>query len=274
MSFRCISTSLFHRERERITWQLSHLVENSWLPLGIRAARFLGILRTLFWFKFGLRLKILLFCFLGVLFLMFVWFRDISREGAFQGHHTFVVQASFKWCLIWFLFREVWFFFSVFWGFFHVRIAPISGGSYSWPFTGLTVIPPFQVPLLNTIILLMRGLTATLGHQEILRGQSSFWVFSRVALGIYFLTLQGVEYAASSFSIASGSYGRVFFFGTGFHGLHVCLGAIMLAVRAIRINLSLFSAQHHFGLEFRLWYWHFVDVVWLFLFFWIYTWGR
>jgi len=270
----CTSMSLFHREWERTTWQLSHLVENRWLPLRIRGARFLSILGVVFWFKFGFRLILIIFTGLGVILLIFIWFRDVSREGAFQGHHTFLVQGSLKWGLIWFLFREVWFFFRVFWGFFHVRIAPLSGGRYSWPFTGLNVIPPFQVPLLNTLILLMRGLTATLGHQEILGGVKSVWVLVRVVLGLYFLSLQGVEYIASSFSMASGSYGSVFFFGTGFHGLHVCLGAAMLAVRRLRINRHLIRAYHHFGLEFSLWYWHFVDVVWLFLFFWIYTWGR
>jgi len=149
LSFRCISTSLFHRERERTTWQLSHLVENSWLPLGIRAARFLGILRTLFWFKFGLRFKILLFCLLGVLFLMFVWFRDISREGAFQGHHTFVVQASFKWCLIWFLFREVWFFFSVFLGIFSRKNSSLVRRELFLTVQGVNSYPSFSSPLIK-----------------------------------------------------------------------------------------------------------------------------
>jgi cytochrome c oxidase subunit 3 len=267
----CIS--LFHRESSRTTWQLTHLLDNSWLPLGIRGARFLTMLNTLFWFKFGLNTFIFIFTLIGTIVLVYIWFRDISREGAFQGQHTLLVQASLKWGLIWFLFREVWFFFRVFWRFFHTRIAPLSSGRHSWPYIGLRVIPPFQVPLLNTLILLIRGLTATLGHQEILGGLNSNWILVRVVLGLYFLSLQGVEYIASSFSMASGSYGRVFFFGTGFHGLHVCLGAVILAVRSIRILRSLISSQHHFGLEFSLWYWHFVDVVWLFLFFWIYTWG-
>jgi len=195
------------------------------------------------------------------------WFRDIRREATFQGSHTLIVQAALKWGLVWFLFREVWFFFRVFWSFFHMRTAPLSRGMYNWPYEGVFIIPPFQVPLLNTIILLMSGVTATLAHHELLAGTSTLWVFIRVLLGLYFLSLQGIEYYSSSYSIARGSYGSIFFFGTGFHGLHVCLGAIMLIVSAWRLSDLLISSQHHFGLEFRLWYWHFVDVVWLFLFF-------
>jgi cytochrome c oxidase subunit 3 len=117
---------------------------------------------------------------------------------------------------------------------------------------GVEVIPPFQVPLLNTLILLMRGITATLAHQELLRGEKSSWIFISMVLGFYFLSLQGVEYYAASFIFSSGAFGRIFFFGTGFHGLHVCLGAIILAVRTMRIRYNMLRRQHHFGLEFRL----------------------
>lgn len=129
------------------------------------------------------------------------------------------------------------------------------------------IIPPFQVPLLNTVTLLIRGLTATLAHHNILRGTGTEWLVASVILGVYFLVLQRVEYSASSFRIARGIYGSLFFFGTGFHGLHVCLGALILGISAFRTFKSLISSNHHFGLEFSLWYWHFVDVVWLFLFF-------
>lgn len=228
---------------------------------------------VLYWFKFGFSGK-LFFSSLGITLLIFIiWFRDTTRESSFQGQHTNIVQRGLKWGLIWFLFREVWFFFRVFWRFFHVRIAPITRGVWNWPNEGIEVIPAFQVPLLNTVILLMRGLTATLAHQEIIEGKKTIWVLIRALLGLYFLGLQGIEYFASSFMISSGAFGSVFFFGTGFHGLHVCLGIIMLITRHIRIQSMLISRHHHFSLEFRLWYWHFVDVVWLFLFFWVYTWG-
>jgi len=202
-----------------------------------------------------------------------LWFRDITRERAYQGQHTRLVQRGLKWGLIWFLFREVWFFFRIFWRFFHVSLSPLTRGFLVWPSCGLEPIPAFQVPLLNTIILLIRGVTATLAHQEILKGVQRWWILVSGILGFYFLRLQGIEYYYSSFSISSGVFGRVFFFGTGFHGLHVCLGIIILLTRFARVFVNTIRSQHHFRLEFSLWYWHFVDVVWLFLFFWVYTWG-
>lgn len=225
------------------------------------------------WFKFGFSLISFLLCLIITLVVFFIWFRDITRERAYQGSHSFLVQRGLKWGLIWFLFREVWFFFRVFWRFFHVSLSPISRGIWTWPNFGINPIPAFQVPLLNTVILLIRGVTATLAHQEILEGKKTLWIFIRGLLGLYFLILQAIEYYYSRFSISSGAYGRIFFFGTGFHGLHVCLGIIILIVSRLRVWLSIIRRHHHFRLEFRLWYWHFVDVVWLFLFFWVYTWG-
>jgi cytochrome c oxidase subunit 3 len=254
-------------------WQLRHLVNNSWLPLAISAGRFRRMLVALFLFKFGFRLRLLIVAIFSLFVVFYAWFRDVGREATYQGHHTWLVQGSLKWGLFWFLFREVWFFFSVFWTFFHLRTAPLTRGLWGWPCEGIFVISPFQVPLLNTVILLIRGLTATLAHHELLAGRQTIWVVIRVVLGVYFLTLQGVEYYSATFSVARGAYGRIFFFGTGFHGLHVCLGALILLVSSWRLWGQLLTTQHHFGLEFSLWYWHFVDVVWLFLFFWVYTWG-
>lgn len=257
-----------------MSWQLSHLVNNSWWPISISASVFSLICVILIWFKIKINNWVLLVSLVLSIVIIFVWFRDVIRERAFQGEHSRLVQGGLKWGLVWFLFREVWFFFSVFWRFFHFRLAPLSRRFQDWPGTGLRSISPFQIPLLNTVILLIRGVTATLAHHELLAGHKSSWVTWRVILGIYFVMLQGFEYATSFFSISSGAYGRIFFFGTGFHGLHVCIGAIILLLRSIRLARNRINSQHHFGLEFSLWYWHFVDVVWLFLFFWVYAWGR
>ena len=212
--------------------------------------------------------------FLPAVIIFFLWTRDVSRERVFQGNHSRLVAARLKWGLIWFLFSEVWFFFGIFWRFFHARISPITAGNNTWPLVGLDIIPPFQVPLLNTIVLLMRGVTATLSHQEVLAGEKSMWLFYSLLLGIYFLILQGIEYYSSLFSISSGVFGSLFFLGTGFHGFHVCLGAIILFISFLRVSMNKLSFGHHFFLEFSLWYWHFVDVVWLFLFFWVYVWNN
>jgi len=114
------------------------------------------------------------------------------------------------------------------------------------------VIPPFQVPLLNTVILLIRGLTATLAHHELLARKESDWVSISVFLGVYFIILQAIEYSSRYYALSSGAYGRVFFFGTGFHGIHVCLGVFILSVSRLRVKILELSSQHHFGLEFRL----------------------
>lgn len=261
------------KEKKIEAWQLSHVVDNSWLPIIISSRRFLTIIIVLFWFKWGFSFFITFISLLIGIFIFFIWFRDRTRERTYQGYHRRLVLRGLKWGLIWFLFREIWFFFRIFWSFFHISLSPLSRGFWTWPRSGLEVIPAFQVPLLNTVILLIRGVTATLAHQEILKGSKSYWVIVRGILGFYFLRLQGIEYFYSSFTLSSGMYGRVFFFGTGFHGLHVCLGMIILIVRAIRISNNIINNHHHFRLEFRLWYWHFVDVVWLFLYVWVYTWG-
>lgn len=254
--------------------QLSHLVDNRWWPLASSARLFSVILVFLIWFKLCFNFFLGALSFGGVRLILILWLRDIIRERTFQGAHTLLVQGGLKWGLTWFLFREAWFFFSVFWGFFHFRLVPLTRNSSNWPNSGLRTIPPFQIPLLNTAVLLIRGVTVTLSHNEFLAGMKSGWLIVSVMLGGYFLALQGFEYYTALYSLASGTYGRVFFFGTGFHGRHVLLGVLMLRVRAKRFMSDQVRPQHHFGAEFGIWYWHFVDVVWLFLFFWVYAWGR
>lgn len=229
---------------------------------------------SLYMFKLGFNFNITLSRFFIRVILFILWFQDTTRERTYQGKHSNLVQAGLKWGLVWFLFSEVWFFFRVFWRFFHFSSAPITRRIRVWPLIGLETIPVFQVPLLNTVILLIRGVTATLAHLETLKGNKSVWILTRALLGLYFLILQRVEYFNSSFSIASRSYGRIFFFGTGFHGLHVTLGIVILFIIVYRIKHRLVTGHHHFSLEFSLWYWHFVDVVWLILFTCVYTWGR
>jgi len=256
-----------------IRWQQSHLVGNSWWPFHMRLATFFVVISFLLFLKGCFRL-VLGSLFLPAFVVFFLWTRDVSRERVFQGNHSRLVAARLKWGLIWFLFSEVWFFFGIFWSFFHARVSPITTGNITWPLVGLDIIPPFQVPLLNTIVLLISGVTATLSHHEVLAGKKSRWLFYSLLLGVYFLILQGIEYYSSMFSISSRVFGSLFFLGTGFHGFHVCLGAAMLSISFLRVEGNKLSLRHHFLLEFSLWYWHFVDVVWLFLFFWIYVWNN
>jgi len=205
------------------------------------------------------------------------WWRDIRREGSLQGLHTSIVEKGLRWGIILFITSEVLFFFSFFWAFFHRSLSPtLEIGSY-WPPIGTSPFNPFQVPLLNTIILLSSGVTVTWAHHALIERnytQSFLGLLSTVILGAYFTALQGLEYWEASFTISDSVYGRTFFVATGFHGLHVLIGTTFLLICLGRHSANHFSLDHHFGFEAAAWYWHFVDVVWLFLFITIYWWGK
>nr|YP_002970766.1 cytochrome c oxidase subunit III [Valentia hoffmanni]ACJ69578.1 cytochrome c oxidase subunit III [Valentia hoffmanni] len=216
---------------------------------------------------------------LGVLILiltMIQWWRDISREGTYQGKHTLAVTTGLKWGMILFIVSEVFFFLSFFWGFFHSSLAPTVEIGSVWPPNGILVFNPMQIPLLNTMILLCSGITVTWAHHSLMLNnhkQATQSLIITVMLGLYFTALQGYEYYESSFTISDSVYGSCFFMATGFHGIHVIIGTTFLSVCLMRHSLFHFSSKHHFGFEAAAWYWHFVDVVWLFLYISIYWWG-
>nr|YP_010035952.1 cytochrome c oxidase subunit III [Empis separata]QQQ89188.1 cytochrome c oxidase subunit 3 [Empis separata] len=207
---------------------------------------------------------------------MFQWWRDISREGTFQGLHTYQVSIGLRWGMILFIISEILFFVSFFWAFFHASLAPAIELGAMWPPTGIIPFNPFQIPLLNTAILLASGVTVTWAHHSLMEGnhsQTTQGLFFTVLLGIYFSILQGYEYMEASFTIADAVYGSTFYMATGFHGLHVLIGTTFLLICLLRHINNHFSKNHHFGFEAAAWYWHFVDVVWLFLYISIYWWG-
>jgi len=163
----------------------------------------------------------------------------------------------------------VFFFVRFFWAYFHARLSPnIEVGSL-WPPAGINPFNPFGVPLLNTIVLVSSGVRVTWAHHALIEGdydQIKRGLIITVVLGVYFTILQGLEYYEASFSFADGVYGSTFFIATGFHGLHVLVGTLFLLVCLLRHYKREFRAAHHFGFEAAAWYWHFVDVVWLFLY--------
>ena len=204
------------------------------------------------------------------------WWRDITREGTYQGLHTRIVIKGLRWGIILFIVSEVLFFFSFFWAFFHRRLAPTVEIGICWPPLGIQPFNPFQIPLLNTTILLSSGATVTWAHHAIIESnhtQAIQRLALTVILGFYFTALQAFEYIEASFTIADSVYGSTFFVATGFHGLHVIIGSSFLTICWIRLYNCHFSSNHHFGFEAAAWYWHFVDVVWLFLYVFIYWWG-
>nr|UAM95661.1 cytochrome c oxidase subunit III [Coreamachilis coreanus] len=211
-----------------------------------------------------------------ILLTMIQWWRDVTREGTLQGVHTIPVTTGLRWGMILFIISEIFFFISFFWAFFHSSLSPTLELGSSWPPMGIVPFNPFQVPLLNTAILLASGVTITWAHHGLMgynHTQTSQGLILTIALGIYFTIIQAYEYLEAPFTIADAVYGSTFFVATGFHGLHVLIGTTFLSVCLLRHLACHFSSQHHFGLEAAAWYWHFVDVVWLFLYVSIYWWG-
>nr|QLD97003.1 cytochrome c oxidase subunit 3 [Proknekalia peringueyi]QLD97016.1 cytochrome c oxidase subunit 3 [Proknekalia peringueyi] len=207
---------------------------------------------------------------------MYQWWRDICREATFQGCHTLIVSKNMKWGMLLFIISEIFFFVSFFWAFFHSSLSPnIEIGSH-WPPTSIKPFNPFSVPLLNTTILLSSGISITWSHHSLVNKHfldTHKALMMTIILGILFTFLQSWEYYQAPFSISDSIYGATFFMATGFHGLHVIIGTNFLLMILIRLNFNQLSKSHHFGFEASAWYWHFVDVVWLFLYTFIYWWS-
>nr|YP_009002559.1 cytochrome c oxidase subunit III [Cherax cairnsensis]CDL72649.1 cytochrome c oxidase subunit 3 [Cherax cairnsensis] len=252
-----------------------HLVDMSPWPLTGSISAMLLTSGLIKWFH-QFNPDLLFFSFIPIILTMIQWWRDITREGTYQGLHTKIVTKGLRWGMILFIVSEILFFFSFFWAFFHSSLAPSIEIGMFWPPEGIQPFNPFQVPLLNTTILLSSGATVTWAHHAIMNSNHSEAIQSlsiTIILGIYFTSLQAYEYMEASFSIADSIYGTTFFVATGFHGLHVIIGTSFLSVCFYRLYKCHFSNNHHFGFEAAAWYWHFVDVVWLFLYVFIYWWG-
>nr|YP_004934894.1 cytochrome c oxidase subunit III [Ovatella vulcani]AEQ93848.1 cytochrome c oxidase subunit III [Ovatella vulcani] len=205
-----------------------------------------------------------------------IWWRDVVREATFQGHHATYVATGLKMGVGLFIVSEICFFFAFFWAYFHSSLSPAIEVGSTWPPVGITTLETFQVPLLNTCVLLLSGVSVTWTHHSIEEGSHKSAVQGlslTVALGVYFLFLQYGEYSETSFSLADSVYGSSFFMATGFHGMHVTVGAVFLSVCLLRLFFLHFDKSHHVGFLAAAWYWHFVDVVWLFLYVSIYWWG-
>nr|UJM44110.1 cytochrome c oxidase subunit 3 [Pseudolycoriella hygida] len=253
-----------------------HLVDFSPWPLTGAIGTFTLVSGLVKWFHLNNNLNLLYLGMLIILLTMYQWWRDISREGTFQGLHSINVINGLKWGMILFIISEIFFFFSFFWSFFHSSLSPSIELGMNWPPKGVIMFNPFQIPLLNTIILLSSGLTVTWAHHSLMQSnysQTKISLTLTIILGIYFSILQAYEYNESQFSLSDSVYGSTFFLATGFHGLHVLIGTMFLFVCLIRHLNFHFSFKHHFGFEAAAWYWHFVDVVWLFLYISIYWWG-
>lgn len=204
------------------------------------------------------------------------WFKDVRRERDLLAEHRFLNNIFFKRGMLLFITSEVIFFVSFFWGYFDFVLVVDFELGRTWPPKGIQRINPFRVPLLNTLILLSSGVLITWRHFSILYNDwfnSVITLFGTIVLGIYFLFIQYEEYVDATYTFMRRGYGRIFFLATGFHGFHVMLGCILLTGRLYRMLTLVCDRLSHYNFEFSAWYWHFVDVVWLFLYIFIYWWG-
>src|SRR6056297_2188881 len=214
--------------------------------------------------------------FVGVLYVMFGWWSDVVEESR-VGDHTPVVRIGLRYGFIMFIMSEVMFFAAWFWSFFKHALYPMDAVGGVWPPQGIETFDPWHLPLINTLILLLSGCAATWAHHALVHGNDRKGLVNglivAIALGVLFTITQAYEYTHAAFGFAGNIYGANFFMATGFHGLHVIIGTIFLAVCLIRLQKGDFTPEKHVGFEAAAWYWHFVDVVWLFLFAAIYVWG-
>lgn len=252
-----------------------HLVDPSpWPLIASIATLILAIGGVLYMHRLD---RIVFYIGLGLLlFTCFGWWRDVVREGNTPGVHTKAVQNGLKIGMALFIASEVMFFVAFFWSYFHVAFNPPEVIGSVWPPKNIITLDPFELPYLNTLLLLLSGTTVTWAHHALLENKKLDMVKAlalTVGLGMIFTLVQGIEYHHATFSIKDGVYPSSFYMATGFHGAHVIIGTIFLAVCLFRARRDEFTPTHHVGFEAAAWYWHFVDVVWLFLFVAIYWWS-
>ena len=213
--------------------------------------------------------------FLILLICAYNWWGDVIKESTYQGKHTLVVKKSIWLGFLLFMVSEVMVFFLFFWGYFHYSLTTIYEIGYYWPGIGITPVKTFRLPLLNTLILLLSGITLTIAHKALIIGDllnAKIRLLLTIILGLTFEILQVIEYKLTPYFLTDFVFGTMFYFLTGLHGIHVLIGIIFLTVCFIRLCQGQLIRESHLGFEFAIWYWHFVDVVWIILFFIVYWW--
>ena len=260
-----------------------HLVDPSPYPLlgsGAALLTVIGIVRVAHESSY----VVLALGILSVLLVMFFWWRSVIKESRTPGLHSPVVRLGLRYGMTLFISSEVMFFVAFFWAYFHFALYPEhvldATSAPMWPPAGINTFDPFHFPFMNTLILLLSGCTVTWAHHALIEGDRKHLIMGlglTILLGMAFTCFQYIEYSDAPFKLFTANttdvYPSVFFLATGFHGFHVIVGTAFLIVCWFRARAGQFTPARHFGFEAAAWYWHFVDVVWLFLFFSIYLWG-
>nr|AHZ94343.1 cytochrome c oxidase subunit III [Lissoclinum patella] len=218
---------------------------------------------------------LLVLCLFNFMLVIFLWSRDVTREASYLGFHNKKIRKNMKLGMVFFILSEIMFFFGIFWSLLHSSLCICIDFFNTWPPKGVFIINPFGIPLLNTMLLILSGYTITVSHFSLLK-KNFFFSFSHlfltILLGLLFIIIQFMEYKNSFFCFNNSIYGSCFFISTGFHGLHVLLGLLLLFVCLLRMLNGHFTSDKHVLFECSIWYWHFVDVVWVFLYLLLYCW--
>lgn len=253
-----------------------HLVDPSpWPLLGALGGLSVTIGGVLYMHKFEGGWTVFLSGLIILIYTIIFWWQDVIREATFESLHSSLVQKSLRLAMLLFIISEVMFFLAFFWGFFYSSMSPVHSIGSIWPPKYIVLLSCYTVPLTNTVFLLSSGVTITWAHHAILIKSKKHTILGLIltlVFAISFSFLQCLEYLSAPFAISDGIYGSCFFISTGFHGLHVFIGTIAIVIGFLRIILNHFTSSHHFGIEAAIWYWHFVDVIWLFLFINVYWW--
>lgn len=257
-------------------FQPFHLVTLSPWPLLTSFRVIILLVRVINWFN-NFNFNIIYIGLILLLICIFQWWRDVIRERTFQGFHTNKVYSGLKLGILLFIISEIFFFIRIFWCYFHIFLSPGVEIGRNWPPKNIVSFNPYFIPLINTIILLSSGIRITWCHYSLInknKNNSVIRILITIILGLIFSLFQYIEYLEASFTISDSVYGSIFFIATGFHGFHVLVGTIFLIINYFRILNNNYSSIHHFGFEAAAWYWHFVDVVWLFLYLLVYFWSN
>lgn len=268
---------IFNKDLFKFEQHSFHLVNPSPWPIFTSLSLLSLALSFLLYFNLYLQgfVYIIISFFLFCIFLT-RWFIDIVIESTYEGHHTLQVQNGIKFGMILFILSEVMFFSAFFWGFIHSSLVPSIEIGNVWPPLSIITLDAYGLPLVNTVILLSSGISVTWAHKAIInnnRVEVINGIITTVIYGLIFSFIQYYEYIEASFNINDGIYGSLFFMLTGFHGFHVFVGSIFLIVCLLRHIFYHFNAKQHLGFECAIYYWHFVDVVWLLLFILVYVWS-
>nr|AOS49780.1 cytochrome c oxidase subunit III [Aleurocanthus camelliae] len=204
------------------------------------------------------------------------WWRDVVREAFYEGWRSAKTNTMISAGVMLFILSEVCFFSSFFWAYFYYSLSPDHSIGLCWPPAGIMSIDFMGIPFLNTLILLGSGFFITWCHYSIMINSYSIAKQTLIIcclLGVYFISIQMYEYMNLEFSFSDSVYGSSFYILTGFHGLHVLVGLLFIYINLVRLTIVSFSSLMMMGLEYSIWYWHFVDLVWLFLYCFVYWWG-